>query len=526
MSTKTKVRVRQATLNDVPKLVKLNRKSYPRLAKENVVWGASHLESHLQIFPEGQMVAVVGSKIVGAVSTLVVDMSRDPLRQHTWAGITDSGYFTNHDPAGDTLYGGDVYVDPECRRMGVGAALYEARRKLCRKLNKRRILAGGRVVGYQKVSGTLTADEYVEKVARGELTDPVLSFQLSQGFELRGVLHNYLNDAASCNHASLIEWLNPDYKQRPQNTARKVRLACVQYMMRKVSSFDDFAQQVDYFVNVAADYSSDFVLLPEFYSVQLLSMTDAHTSLEGIRRLAKFEKPFVKLMSKLAQKYDVTIIAGSHPVKKGKKLYNVSHVCLPTGRVVGQPKIHITPNEQRCWGISGGDQLAVIDTPVAKIGVMICYDIEFPEAARYLADQGAEIIFVPFCTDNRQGYLRVRCCAQARAIENQVYVALAGNVGNLPDVANMDIQYGQAAVLTPSDFMFARDGIAAEADSNEEMLLICDLDLDDLTEAHHFGSVRPRIDRRPDLFKMTVNLPEQHRFVPGEGPLGDQPKVE
>ena len=529
MSPKSKVRIRHATLNDVAELVELNKKSYPTLALDNVVWGASHLRSHLQIFPEGQMVATLGGKIVGAVSTLVVDMARDPHRQHTWAGITDSGYITNHDPSGDTLYGADVYVDPDCRRMGVGKLLYEARRKLCRKLNKRRILAGGRITGYHEVSERLSVEEYVQKVAHGEMTDPVLSFQLSQGFQLRGVLNNYLRDSKSGNHASLIEWLNPDYKPRPQNIARKVRLACVQYMMRKVTSFEDFAQQVNYFVNVAAEYSSDFVLLPEFYSVQLLSMTDSHTSLEGIRRLAKFEKPFVKLMSDLAKKYDLTIIAGSHPVKEGKKLYNVSHVCLPTGRVICQPKIHITPNEHKCWGISGGNSLSVIDTPVARIGVLICYDIEFPEAARYLADQGAEIIFVPFCTDNRQGYLRVRCCAQARAIENQVYVALAGNVGNLPAVANMDIQYGQAAVLTPSDFMFARDGIAAEADSNEEMLLICDLDLDDLTEAHDLGSVRPRLDRRPDLFKMVVNLPEnleKQLVVPGEGPLGDQPSGE
>jgi predicted amidohydrolase len=132
---------------------------------------------------------------------------------------------------------------------------------------------------------------------------------------------------------------------------------------------------------------------------------------------------------------------------------------------------------------------------------------------------------VPFCTDNRQGYLRVRYCAQARAIENQIYLALAGNVGNLPDVTNMDIQYAQAAVLTPSDFAFARDGIAAEADSNEETVLICDLDLDDLHQSRHGGTVTPRLDRRADLFRMTTTLPDHTRsdFRPSEGPLGDQP---
>lgn len=156
--------------------------------------------------------------------------------------------------------------------------------------------------------------------------------------------------------------------------------------------------------------------------------------------------------------------------------------------------------------------------------MLICYDVEFPEAVRYLADAGAEILFVPFCTDNRQGYLRVRYCAQARAIENQIYVALAGNVGNLPDVANMDVQYGQAAVLTPSDFAFARDGIAAEADANEETVLICDLDLHSLHASRSSGTVTPRLDRRPDLFQFVSAFATDAPPVnaQAEGPLGDQ----
>ena len=156
--------------------------------------------------------------------------------------------------------------------------------------------------------------------------------------------------------------------------------------------------------------------------------------------------------------------------------------------------------------------------------MLICYDVEFPEAARYLADQGAEILFVPFCTDNRQSYLRVRYCAQARAIENQIYVALAGNVGNLPAVGNLDINYGQSAVLTPSDFAFARDGIAAEADSNEETLLVCDVDLDDLHAARSDGTVTPRLDRRADLFRLVSLLPaDAQPDGPDDGPLGGQP---
>jgi predicted amidohydrolase/GNAT superfamily N-acetyltransferase len=480
------------------------------LATENVVWGEAHLLSHQRVFPQGQLVAEVGGRIVGAAATLIVDMGPDPLRPHTWSGITDSGYFLNHNPRADTMYGADIYVHPDVRGMGVGAALYEARRQLCRRLNLRRILAGGRLWNYHEHADQMTAEEYAYRVAAGELKDLVLSFQLREGFVLRGVMPNYLRDPKSSNHASLIEWLNPDYRATRAG-ARKVRVACVQYQMRKVKSFAEFARQVTYFVDIAADYESDFVLLPELFSVQLLSsMTETLSPREGIKRLATFKPRFVELMKQLAVRYG---------------LLNVSFVCLPSGLVVPQPKLHITPNERRWWGISGGRTLQVIETPTCKIGVLICYDVEFPEAARFLADQGAEIIFVPFCTDSRHGYLRVRYCAQARAIENQIYLALAGNVGNLPDVNNMDIQYGQACVLTPSDFAFARDGIKAEADSNEETLLICDLDLDDLHESRSGGTVTPRIDRRPDLFRLTSNFLGVHRVShdPRDGPLGDQP---
>ena len=164
------------------------------------------------------------------------------------------------------------------------------------------------------------------------------------------------------------------------------------------------------------------------------------------------------------------------------------------------------------------------ETPRCKIGVLICYDIEFPEAARYLADAGADIIFVPFCTDNRQGYLRVRYCAAARAIENQVYIAMAGNVGNLPDVENMDINYAQAAVLTPSDFEFGRDGIKAESEINEETVLICDVDLDDLHGSRSGGTVTPLLDRRTDLFQIVSPLIHGKTSRPDKGPLGDLPR--
>jgi predicted amidohydrolase/GNAT superfamily N-acetyltransferase len=493
--------VRPATLADVPALVELNHLSYPELIRENIVWTEEQLRSHLHVFPEGQIVAEVDGRVVGAVSSLIVDLGIDPLRWHTWAGITDNGFFTNHDPRADTLYGADVYVHPEMRGRRIGAALYEARRKLCRRLNLRRIVAGGRLWHYQQYANQFSVEEYVERVIAGQLRDLVLTYQLREGFIVRNVMPNYLPDPNSRNYATFIEWLNPDY-QPLDRTRQNVRVACVQYHMRRIGTFADFAQQVEYFSEVAAGYRADFILFPELFTSQLLTHLDALTGMEGIRRLADLTPQFIELVTSIARKYGTTVIAGSTPVRVGDSLQNVAHVCLPDGSVVTQPKLHITPSERRGWGISGGSTLKCIDTPKAKIGVLVCYDVEFPEAARILADEGAEIIFVPFSTDNRQAYLRVRYCAQARAIENQIYVAMAGNVGNLPDVPNMEVHYAQAAVLTPADFAFPRDGIKAEADANVETVLLCDLDLADLQSARRVGSVTPRSDRRPDLFSV------------------------
>ncbi len=517
----TGINVREATRDDIPALIELNTLAYPECSEGNVIWGRSHLLSHLRIFPQGQLVAEIDGRVVGGASSLIVDMGPEPLRMHTWAGVTDSGYFTTHNSKGDTLYAADIYVHPDFRRRGVATALYEARRELCRRFNLRRILAGGRLWGYDEHAGRYSPEEYAERVSEGDVYDPVLSFQLKEGFELRGLLPNYVRDPRSRNFGTLLEWLNPDYSAMPKGR-RKVRVACVQYQMRKLESFDDFARQVTYFVDIAADYKSDFILLPELLTVQLLSQTGTLTPQEGMRQLAKLTPQYRELMQSLATRYGTTLISGSHPVEEGGQLLNTCFVCLPDGNVLCQPKLHITPNERKWWKIHGGKTLQVFNTPKAKIGVLICYDIQFPEAARYLADEGAELIFVPFCTDNRQGYLRVRYCAQARAIENQVYVALAGNVGNLPDVTNMDVQYAQSAVLTPSDFAFARDAIASEADYNEETILVCDVDIDDLYEARSQGTVTPYQDRRRDLFQYTCKFEraELIRRMQEEGPLG------
>jgi predicted amidohydrolase len=181
---------------------------------------------------------------------------------------------------------------------------------------------------------------------------------------------------------------------------------------------------------------------------------------------------------------------------------NVAYVFLRDGSMHRQDKLHPTPAERRWWNIKGGYGASVIQTDCGPIGVMICYDSEFPELARHLVNQGALLLFVPFCTDERRGFLRVRYCCHARAVENQCYVVTSGVVGNLPNVENMDVHYAESAILTPSDFPFARDGVAADTAPNTETIAIADLSLDDLLTSRQSGAVQNLKDRRFDLYRV------------------------
>ena len=499
---------RPATLDDVEAIVELNEMCYPDPEEGDVVWRKRHVESHLRMFAEGQWVALDSrNTIVGAATSIIVSMGRDPYRDHTWVGITDDGMLYSHDPFGDTLYGVDITVRSDCRRLGIAKRFYTERKRLCQRLNLRRIVLGGRIPGYGQKAHELSAEEYARRVEARDFLDPVLSLQLDQGFALRKVMPHYIRDPLSRDHGTFLEWLNPDYTAGLKQE-QSVRVSCVQYCMRKVQSFEHFAGQVRYFSKVAASYGADFIVFPELLTAQLMSYIDVKTPVEAIRRLTEYTEQVDQLFRMLASDLQTSILGGTHPIEVGGRILNVASLYMADGQIHRQAKLHITPSERVAWGVEAGSALKVFETPKAKVGILICYDIEFPEAARYLTDQGVDIILNPFCTDDRQGYLRVRYCAQARAVENQVYVASAGTVGNLPDAENIELQYAQSAVFSPSDFNFARDGILVEASANTETVITTDLDLYALQAAIHGGSVRQRADRRPDLFQFVPRLAE------------------
>lgn len=488
---------------DYPELKEAMVAAYPTM--QEYYWKLHHIRSLITKFPEGQVVLKVNGQLAGCA--LAIKVKNELLdKNHTYQEITGNYTFDTHNNEGNILYGIDVFVKPEFRGLRLGRRLYDYRKELCEKLNLKGIVFGGRIPNYSSYSASLTPKEYINKVKEKEIHDPVLNFQLSNDFHPMRILKNYLTgDAASEDYAVLLEWDNIYYEERnysPVTIKTSARLGLVQWQMRLYKNIDELIQQAEFFIDAVSGYRSDFALFPEFFNAPLMADYNHLSEAEAIRNLAQHTQYIVKKFSEFSISYNINIITGSMPELKDDKLYNVGYLCKRDGSIERYEKIHITPDEAKVWGMVGGKSLKTFDTDCGKIGILICYDSEFPELSRLLADEGMNILFVPFLTDTQNGFSRVRNCSQARAIENECYVAIAGSVGNLPKVHNMDIQYAQSMVFTPCDFAFPVNGIKAEATPNTEMILVVDVDLDLLRDLNKSGSVRNLRDRRKDIYEV------------------------
>lgn len=491
------------TLDDYKELKEVMIESYPGMPDS--YWKESHIESLINKFPEGQVVIKINGDLAGCALSIIIDYKEFD-DNHTYKDITGKYSFDTHDDNGDMLYGIDVFIKSEYRGLRLGRRLYDYRKELCEKLNLRGIAFGGRIPNYHKFADKLSPKEYIEKVKRKEIHDPVLNFQMANDFHPSKILKGYLDgDASSNEFAVLLEWDNIYYeKPNKKATSQKkiVRLGLIQWQMRLYKNLEELMQQAEFFIDAVSGYRSDFALFPEFFNAPLMAENNHLSEADAIRELAKHTPTITQKFSELAISYNINIITGSMPEMRDNLLYNVGYLCRRDGTIERYEKLHVTPDEAKVWGLQGGSNLKTFDTDCGKIGILICYDSEFPELSRLLADEGMDILFVPFLTDTQNGYSRVRHCAQARAIENECYVAIAGSVGNLPKVANMDIQFAQSMVFTPCDFSFPANGVKAEATANTEMILIADCDIDLLRELNQFGSVRNLRDRRKDLFDL------------------------
>ncbi|MBK1440882.1 GNAT family N-acetyltransferase [Parapedobacter sp. ISTM3] len=499
------IQIRKLSLKDYRGLIDSMTQAYGGVGG---LWTRNHIKDLITLFPEGQLCVAVDGRVVACALAIIIDSQKtditDPYRE-----IIAGGTFSTHDPEGDLLYGIEIFVHPEFRDLRLGRRLYDARKELCEHWNLKGILVGGRLPKYHEHAGELTPRQYIEKVKLKEIYDPALTFQLANDFHVKKILKNYLpGDTESLEYATLLEWNNIYYEPQTRaasQTKQTIRLGLVQWQMRTFQNVEAFYEQVEFFVDVVSGYGADFALFPEFFNTPLMEPYNHLPTTEAMRELAKLTEDTKQQIQRLAVSYNVNIIAGSMPfLGEENRLYNVSYLCQRNGRTDEYRKVHITPNETRYYGMYGGDQVRVFDTDCGKVGILICYDVEFPELGRILADQGLQIMFVPFLTDTQNGYTRVRNCAQARAIENECYVAIAGSVGNLPKVNNMDIQYAQSAVFTPSDFAFPTNAVKAEATPNAEMVLVVDVDLNLLKELNRYGTVQNLTDRRRDLYRVSL----------------------
>ncbi len=492
--------VRMLRPEDAPEVARVSEAVYKEIGDP---WNEAQFRKLIEIFPDGQIGIEDNGVIVAFACSLIVDYAKFG-DNHDYMEITGNFEFTTHDPDGDILYGIEVSVDPAYQGLRFGRRLYDARKELCENLNLRAIIGGGRMPNYAEHEKHLSPRAYIDLVNRREIYDPVLSFQLTNGFRVKKILTDYLsNDTESKAYATLLQWDNIYFERKPKLVGVQrstVRLGIVQVQMRSTKDLESFFENTEFFIDAVAGYKADFAVFPEYINAPLMAPFNEVGPAAAMRKLADLTEEIRDYFTRKAVEYNINIITGTMPLYDKNRLLNVAYLCRRDGTWDSQTKIHITPSEEEDWGMVGGSKLKVFETDCGKVAILICYDVEFPELGRILADQGVQILFVPFCTDTSNGYYRVRHCAQARAIENECYVAISGSVGNLPKVVNMDIQYAQSCVLSPSDFAFPNGAVVSEATTNTEMTLIVDVDLDDLKDLHSHGSVRNLQQRRKDLY--------------------------
>ncbi len=280
------------------------------------------------------------------------------------------------------------------------------------------------------------------------------------------------------------------------------RLAACQYAIELIETWEDYAKHLAAIVAEAKAKGAELLLLPEYSAMALTGQlpkdvrSDLHGSIEAMQSLIP---SWVELCEELAREHQILFQPGSAPVKDADgKFRNRAWLFGPDGLIGYQDKQIMTRFEREQWFIDAGvDRLKAFDTPIGKLGILICYDNEFPMLGRRLAEMGVELVLAPSCTDTLAGSFRVRIGAQARALENQFAVLSSPTAGDAPWSPAVDENRGRAALYVPSDYGMPANGIVAESDSDavtESTLLIVDIDLADVARLRTQGQVATRRD--------------------------------
>ncbi len=269
-------------------------------------------------------------------------------------------------------------------------------------------------------------------------------------------------------------------------------VAAAQYPIVALASWADYAARLERWITEAAAGGASLAVFPEYGTMELASLDPASMgSLPGsLEFVASLLPRLDDLHAQLAAKHGLHILAASTPcLWEDGRYVNRARLFGPSGLIAHQDKQIMTRFEREHWGVSAGDPLQVMETALGKIGVLICYDSEFPLLARKLVEAGAELLLVPSCTDSMQGYWRVRIAAQARAVEGQCYVVQAPTVGTASWSPAVDINHGAAGVFGPPDGAFADDGIVALGDMDQPGWTFAEIDLSRVQPLRKSGAV-------------------------------------
>lgn len=279
-------------------------------------------------------------------------------------------------------------------------------------------------------------------------------------------------------------------------------LAACQYKIDLIETWGHYVLHLTGLVHQAVERGAKLVLLPEYAGLVLAGQldpqtrSDLHGSIAGIQPLIP---AWVELCEELARTHAIVFQPGSAPVLDPDGQYrNRAFLFGPDGLIGHQDKIIMTRFEREQWGIAAGKNgLTAFDTPLGKLGILICYDNEFPMLAHGLTEQGVDLILAPSCTDTLAGAYRVRIGAQARALENQIAVLASPTAGTAPWSPALDENRGRAALYVPSDYGMPPNGIYAESQSDtveESHWLITEIDLDMVRRLRTEGQVATRRD--------------------------------
>jgi predicted amidohydrolase len=279
-------------------------------------------------------------------------------------------------------------------------------------------------------------------------------------------------------------------------------IASTQYGLSEIASEAIFWSGITSKISEAAEQGANLIIFPEYVTAHLLSLEKLKTHKESYGYLDEYTGKYVDFFQRSSREWNMIILGGTHICKEENGFVNKAFLFFPDGRIETQNKLHLTPEEKKYGSLIEGDELHIFDSEWGKIAILTCYDIEFPELARFAADRGVELILCPSYTDAASGYHRIRHCCQARAIENQLFVALSGVVGTLAEGRpQLDQGYCQAGVFSPCDIPFSDDGVVLLGELNRDMVIVAEIDFAKLRENRVHGVVSPFYDRRPALYE-------------------------